>query len=83
MIHLVLSSSGLTASSWVNIYPTYYLEIAGVRDPFGYSVMMTCMGVLGVLFSVFFVCHVDRCVIMLVGAFARGVCQLVQTITRA
>lgn len=68
-------------SSWVNIYTTYYLEIAGVRNPFGYSVMMTCMGLLGVLFSVLFIRSVDRRVIMLVGTFACGICQLVQAIT--
>lgn len=68
-------------SSWVNIYTTYYLEIAGVTKPFGYSIMITCMGLLGVLFSVFFVRYVDRRVIMLVGTFACGICQLVQAIT--
>jgi len=47
-------------SSWVNIYTTYYLQIAGVEKPFGYSVMMTCMGLIGVLFSVLFVRVLDR-----------------------
>lgn len=68
-------------SSWVNIYTTYYLEIAGVQNPFGYSIMMTCMGLLGVLISITFIRQVDRRVIMLVGTFACGVCQLAQAIT--
>lgn len=67
-------------SSWVNIYTTYYLEIAGVQNPFGYSVMITCMGLIGVLFSFFFVRYIDRRIIMLVGTFACGICQLAQAI---
>ncbi|KAI5922365.1 MFS transporter [Camillea tinctor] len=67
-------------SSWVNIYTTYYLEIAGVTDPFGYSLMMTCMGLLGALFSVLFVRHIDRRTIMLVGPLACGMAQLAQAI---
>ncbi|KAI0006980.1 MFS transporter [Xylariaceae sp. FL0662B] len=71
------SASG---SSWVNIYTTYYLEIAGVANPFGFSLMMTCMGLLGVLFSVFFVRSIDRRTIMLVGVLACGLAQLSQAI---
>lgn len=43
--------------------------------------MITCMGLLGVLFSVFFVRYIDRRIIMLVGTMACGICQLVQAIT--
>lgn len=71
----------VSGSSWVNIYTTYYLEIAGVVQPFSYSIMITCMGLLGVLFSVFFVRYIDRRIIMLVGTMACGICQWVQAIT--
>jgi hypothetical protein len=68
-------------SSWVNIYTTYFLEIAGVTNPFGFSIMITCMGLLGVLFSFTFVRYIDRRVIMLVGVTACGLAQLGNAIT--
>lgn len=64
----------------MNIYTTYYLEIAGVENPFGYSLMMTCMGLLGVLFSILFIRQVDRRIIMLCGVLACGFSQLAQAI---
>ncbi|KAH9907198.1 MFS transporter [Xylariomycetidae sp. FL2044] len=67
-------------SSWVNIYTTYFLEIAGVENPFGFSLMMTCMGLIGVLLSLLFIRHIDRRTIMLVGVLACGVSQLAQAI---
>ncbi|KAK4955105.1 hypothetical protein LTR10_007299 [Elasticomyces elasticus] len=63
-------------SSWVNIYTTYYLQIAGVTNPFGFSIMVTCMGLLGVLSSLWFVRIFDRRTIMLVGVSAVGLAQL-------
>lgn len=63
-------------SSWINIYTTYFLTVAGVEDAFAYSVMVSCMGLIGVLVSFFFVRHVDRRVIVLVGVAACGLCQL-------
>lgn len=38
--------------------------------------MVTCMGLLGVLASIFFVRYIDRRVIMLVGVMACGLSQL-------
>ena len=70
------SANKSVGSSWVNIYTTYFLEIAGVSNPFGFSIMITCMGLLGVLASVFFVRLIDRRVIMLVGVLACGFTQL-------
>ncbi|ETI27077.1 hypothetical protein G647_09759 [Cladophialophora carrionii CBS 160.54] len=67
-------------SSWVNIYTTYFLQIAGVENAFAYSVMVTCIGLIGVLFSFSFVRLVDRRTVMLVGIFACGICQLVPAI---
>ncbi|KAK3114215.1 hypothetical protein LTR53_007682 [Teratosphaeriaceae sp. CCFEE 6253] len=63
-------------SSWVNIYTTYYLQIAGVRAPFSFSVMITCMGLLGVISSLFFVRVLDRRTVMLIGVSAVGLAQL-------
>ncbi|KAI1084774.1 MFS transporter [Whalleya microplaca] len=67
-------------SSWVTIYATYYLEIAGVPNPFGYSVMIASMGLIGVLFSLLFIRSIDRRTIMLVGVLACGLAQLAQAI---
>lgn len=63
-------------SSWVNIYTTYFLSAAGVKEAFSYSVMVTCMGLLGALCSSFVVRTLDRRVIVLVGVAACGLCQL-------
>ena len=69
-----------TGSSWVNIYTTYYLEIAGVSNPFGYPLMITRIGLIGVLVSVFFLRSIDRRTIMLIGVTACGLSQLAQAI---
>ncbi|KAK3691948.1 hypothetical protein LTR37_018308 [Vermiconidia calcicola] len=60
---------------------TYYLDIAGVENPFAYSLMITCMGLMGVLFSVLFVRIIDRRTIMLGGVMACGLAQLAQAVT--
>ncbi|KAK5055229.1 hypothetical protein LTR84_012979 [Exophiala bonariae] len=67
-------------SSWINIYTTYFLQIAGVKKPFEYSVLVTCTGLLGVIFSFFFVRLVDRRTVMLIGVTACGICQLIPAI---
>ncbi|KAK3367934.1 MFS transporter [Podospora didyma] len=63
-------------SSWVNIYTTYFLAVAGVDQPFNFSVMVTCMGLVGAIASSFVVRHIDRRVIVMVGVTACGLCQL-------
>ncbi|KAI1370304.1 MFS transporter [Hypoxylon crocopeplum] len=63
-------------SSWINIYSTYFLTVAGVTEAFAYSTMITCMGLIGVIFSFFLVRYIDRRVIVLVGVAACGLCQL-------
>ncbi|KAI1103859.1 general substrate transporter [Jackrogersella minutella] len=63
-------------SSWLNIYTTYFLTVAGVKDAFAYSIMITCMGLIGVLASVFIIRHIDRRHILLIGVGACGLCQL-------
>ncbi|KAI1340586.1 MFS transporter [Xylariaceae sp. FL0016] len=67
-------------SSWTNIYTTYYLQIAGVANPFGFSLMITCMGLLGGLFSICFVRYLGRRTIILVGVSACGLAQLAQAV---
>jgi hypothetical protein len=56
------------------------LQIAGVKNPFGYSVLVTCTGLIGVLFSFGFVRLIDRRTVMLVGVVACGICQLIPAI---
>lgn len=60
----------------MNIYTTYFLSTAGVSDAFSYSIMVTCMGLIGVFASFFIVRHVDRRVIVMIGVGACGLCQL-------
>ncbi|KJR81452.1 sugar transporter [Sporothrix schenckii 1099-18] len=63
-------------SSWINIYTTYFLTVAGIKNAFAYSIMMTCFGLLGVLASITIVRRVDRRAIVMVGVAACGLCQL-------
>lgn len=63
-------------SSWVNIYTTYFLAAAGVEEAFSFSVMVTCMGLIGTIASSFVVRRLDRRVIVLIGVGACGLCQL-------
>lgn len=60
----------------MNIYTTYFLDIAGVKDAFAYSTMISCMGLIGVITSLFFVRHLDRRMITMLGVGACGLCQL-------
>jgi len=67
-------------SSYLTIYTTYYLGIAGVQDPFGYSILVTAMGILGVVSSMFVVRHMGRRTILLFGAAICGLTQLAAAI---
>lgn len=69
-----------TGSSWVIYYTTYYLEKAKVPDPFAYSILTTCCGIMGVVFSFFYVRKVDRRDIMLYGCLGCGLFQLMPAI---
>ncbi|KAI0187666.1 general substrate transporter [Xylaria flabelliformis] len=67
-------------SSWVNIYTTYYLEIAGVSNPFGFSVLITGIGLIAAVVSSLFIRYIDRRAIMIIGPLVCGLAQLVQAI---
>jgi hypothetical protein len=69
-----------TGSSWVVYYTTYYLEKARVPDPFAYSILTTCCGIIGVLFSFLYVRKVDRRDIMLWGCMGCGLFQLMPAV---
>ena len=73
-------ANGVYRSSWVNIYTTYFLVISGVKQPFAYSILVTCTGLIGVLVSFCFVRLIDRRTVMLVGISACAICQLVPAI---
>ncbi|KAI1395107.1 general substrate transporter [Hypoxylon fuscum] len=60
----------------VNIYTTFFLSVAGVKEAFAYSIMITCMGLIGVIASILIVRRIDRRVILLIGVGACGLCQL-------
>ncbi|KAK7897626.1 hypothetical protein LTR67_004255 [Exophiala xenobiotica] len=67
-------------SSWTNIYTTYFLQQAHVKQPFAYSILVTCTGLIGVLVSFFFVRLIDRRTVLLVGISACAICQLVPAV---
>jgi sugar porter (SP) family MFS transporter len=79
-IAVVCFHSG-NGSSWINIYTTYYFTIAGVKDAFSYSILVSCLGFLGVLTSVCFIRYVDRRQVLFWGCLACGLCQLIPAIT--
>ncbi|KAI1125005.1 MFS transporter [Nemania abortiva] len=67
-------------SSWVNIYTTYYLSIAGVQNPFSFSILITGLGLIAAIVSSLFVRYIDRRAIMIVGASVCGLSQLAQAV---
>ena len=69
-----------SGSSWINIYTTYFLTVAGIQNAFGFSIMITSMGLLGVLCSIFFVRFIDRRTVLFIGCLSCGFCQLIPAI---
>ncbi|KAI1313585.1 MFS transporter [Xylaria venustula] len=67
-------------SSWVTIYTTYYLQIAGVSNPFGFSILLTGLGLIAAIVSSLFVRYIDRRAIVIIGASVCGLTQLAQAI---
>jgi MFS family permease len=58
-------------------YQTYFLTLAGITKAFEYTIMITCIGFIGVhvgLFSLNKVC--GRRTVMIVGAISCGLCEL-------
>jgi hypothetical protein len=58
-------------------YQTYFLTLAGITKAFEYTIMITCIGFIGVhvgLFSLKKVC--GRRTVMIVGAISCGLCEL-------
>jgi MFS family permease len=58
-------------------YQTYFLTLAGITKAFEYTIMITCIGFIGVhvgLFSMKKVC--GRRTVMIVGAISCGLCEL-------
>lgn len=72
------SASGI----WFLIaYQTYYLRIAGITKAFEFSIMTTVVGFIGVNCGMFAIRHVfGRRNILMLGAFACGLCQLASAI---
>ncbi|KAH7379153.1 general substrate transporter [Phaeosphaeria sp. MPI-PUGE-AT-0046c] len=58
-------------------YQTYFLSLAGITDPFGYTIMNTCVGFVGVFVGLFCMKKVcGRRSVMIVGAITCGLCEL-------
>lgn len=65
-----------TGSSWVNIYTTFFLQTAGVENVFAMSIMVTCIGLIGVLSSLGFTRYVNRRTVMIIGCAGCALSQL-------
>ncbi|ETI26647.1 hypothetical protein G647_10408 [Cladophialophora carrionii CBS 160.54] len=73
------SASGI----WFLIaYQTYFLQQGGVTKPFEYTIMTSCVGFIGVNVGMFAMRHlVGRRAILIIGATACGLCQLLPAVT--
>ncbi|KAJ9611680.1 hypothetical protein H2200_004864 [Cladophialophora chaetospira] len=73
------SASGI----WFLIaYQTYFLQQGGVTKPFEYTIMTSCVGFVGVNVGMFAMRHlVGRRAILIIGATACGLCQLLPAVT--
>jgi MFS family permease len=73
------SASGI----WFLIaYQTYFLQQGGVTKAFEYTIMTSCVGFIGVNVGMFAMRHlVGRRAILIIGATACGLCQLLPAVT--
>lgn len=75
---VIMSQVG--SGSWFVIsYSTYFLIVAGltVNEAFKYSIMNTCLGLVGVNFGIYLMRHVvGRRTILTMGAAIQGLCML-------
>lgn len=75
---VIMSQVG--SGSWFVIsYSTYFLIVAGltVNEAFKYSIMNTCLGLVGVNFGIYLMRHVvGRRTILIMGAAIQGLCML-------
>lgn len=75
---VIMSQVG--SGSWFVIsYSTYFLIVAGltVNEAFRYSIMNTCLGLVGVNFGIYLMRHVvGRRTILIMGAGIQGLCML-------
>ena len=73
------SASGI----WFLIaYQTYFLQQGGVTKPFEYTIMTSCVGFIGVNLGMFAMRHLlGRRAILMIGATACGICQLLPAVT--
>ncbi|POS77113.1 hypothetical protein DHEL01_v204490 [Diaporthe helianthi] len=75
---VIMSQVG--SGSWFVIsYSTYFLIVAGltVTEAFRYSIMNTCLGLVGVNFGIYLMRHVvGRRTILTMGAAIQGLCML-------
>lgn len=75
---VIMSQVG--SGSWFVIsYSTYFLIVAGltVNEAFRYSIMNTCLGLVGVNFGIYLMRHVvGRRTILIMGAAIQGLCML-------
>lgn len=62
-------------------YATYFFAIAGIKQPFKYSIMKTCIGFIGVNCGLLAMRSVGRRKILMFGAITCGLCQLVSAVT--
>ncbi|KAI1828344.1 MFS transporter [Xylaria intraflava] len=71
---------GAAGSSWVGAYETYYLTIAKVSDPFGFSILVASAAFIFALLSALFLRYIDRRVLVMSLALTCSFAHLVPAI---
>lgn len=71
-----LDTDCVIGSSWITIYVTYFFSVASVPDPFGYSILVYAVGLLGCFFGIAVVRHVGRRKLMIGATVVCGLAQL-------
>ncbi|KAL1848539.1 hypothetical protein VTK73DRAFT_10098 [Phialemonium thermophilum] len=79
LCYAVIASQTGSGSWFIISYATYFLIVSGltVQEGFRYSIMNTCLGLLGVNVGIYAMRHlVGRRSILMIGAAAQGLCML-------
>jgi hypothetical protein len=73
------------SGSWFPIaYQTYFFQIAGIKQAFQYSIMITCIGFAGVNFGMYAMRHlVGRRFILIFGSLVTSMCFLGMAIAQS
>ena len=74
---LTVSCQGASGSIFLISYGVYFFALTGSDEPFVDGIILTCLGMLGCLVSVFYIRYVTRRALMMTGSIVMGICMLI------